>query len=441
MNKAISIQCVPEDVGLSEQQIRERAGQASAYTERLRDILTQREQAADEASILLPDESLAPIHALIEKKKTATLKYVVVIGIGGSNLGAFAIYNALRGSEDALVNDRFPKMIFADTVSTTLLATLAALFAEQVQSPDEILITLISKSGTTTETIANADILIEPLRKRFGVAFAERIVAITDDGSKLHQVAQANHIDTLFVPAKVGGRYSVFSPIGLFPLGVAGVDIDALVAGAKTLRDTFLQAEDTLDNKSLVLATIQHLRQEQGQTIHNSFFFNPELEMVGKWYRQLTGESLGKTHNRQGEPIHAGITPMVSIGSTDLHSMVQLYFGGPRDKFTSFVFAPAVKSPAVSADGLVSGLVPGIQGKTADAILQAIYEAVKISYRQHQLPFIEVTLPEVSEYTLGQYLQFRMLEMMYLAEFLDVNAFDQPNVEDYKAEMRTLLAK
>ncbi|MEI8103366.1 MAG: hypothetical protein WCG84_00470 [Candidatus Moraniibacteriota bacterium] len=436
--KDLRIEHQEELTGISEAVVRERGSKLQAYTGQLQDVIQKSDWQSDEASLLLPDTDTTLVQAMVAKKKTPNLKYIVVIGIGGSNLGAYAVYQALYGSEDAFVVDRFPKLVFADTVSTTLLHRLAEIL-QQVQLPEEILIVLISKSGTTTETVSNADILFEPLLVRFGATFIERIVVITDEGSKLHTLSQEKHIDTLFVPAKVGGRFSVFSPIGLFPLGMAGVDIKALLSGAKAVRDAFLAAEDVLENKSLVSAVLQKLWQEKGYTIHNSFFFNPELEMVGKWYRQLTGESLGKSHDRQGSLVNAGITPMVSIGSTDLHSMVQLYFGGPRDKFTSFVFAPNAESPRVSSNGLLSGLVMGIEGKSADDILQAIYEAVKISYRQHELPYMEVSLPEISAFTLGQYLQFRMLEMMYLAQLFNVNAFDQPNVEDYKSEMRKAL--
>ena len=424
--------------GISESDVRERGSKLQAYTRQLQDVIKKSDWQSDEASLLLPDTDITLIQSMITKKKTPNLKYIVVIGIGGSNLGAYAVYQALYGSEDAFVVDRFPKLVFADTVSTILLLRLGEIL-QQVQSPEEVLIVLISKSGTTTETISNADILFEPLFVRFGMTFIERMVVITDEGSKLCMLSQEKHIDALFVPEKVGGRFSVFSPIGLFPLGMAGVDIEALLLGAKAVRDTFLLAENVLENKSLVSAVLQKLWQEKGYTIHNSFFFNPELEMVGKWYRQLAGESLGKSHDRQGSLVNAGITPIVSIGSTDLHSMVQLYFGGPRDKFTSFVYAPNAESPQVSSNGLFSGLVIGIEGRSADAILQAIYEAVKVSYRQHKLPYMEVSLSEISAFALGQYLQFRMLEMMYLAQLFNVNAFDQPNVEDYKSEMRKAL--
>ena len=119
--------------------------------------------------------------------------------------------------------------------------------------------------------------------------------------------------------------------------------------------------------------------------------------------------------------------------------MVQLYFGGPRDKFTYFVSAPQVGTVRMPEAGYFPGLVAGIAGRSVAEIMSAIQQSVEITYGNHQLPYVEVALSEISEYVLGQYLQFRMLEMMYLAELLDVNAFDQPNVEDYKAEMRKLL--
>jgi glucose-6-phosphate isomerase len=161
--------------------------------------------------------------------------------------------------------------------------------------------------------------------------------------------------------------------------------------------------------------------------------------MMGKWYRQLMRESIGKEHDKEGNVAHIGITPMVSIGSTDLHSMAQLYFGGPRDKFTCFVSAPQEEDVAISQEQVFLHLVEGIQGKTFAQIMEAIMGGVRAAYQKNELPYVDIALPEISEVVLGQYLQFRMMEMMFLAQFLNVNAFDQPNVEDYKAETRKLL--
>ena len=164
------------------------------------------------------------------------------------------------------------------------------------------------------------------------------------------------------------------------------------------------------------------------------------MESVGKWYRQLTGESIGKRENLDGEEAHEGITPIVSIGSTDLHSMAQLFYGGPHDKLTTLVYAK--QSPAevkVPQDLVFPGLVDDITGKSYKEIMQAIYGGVKKAYEKNGLPYMEILFPEISEYTVGQFLQFKMCEMMYLAQLLNVNAFNQPAVEDYKSETRELL--
>ena len=410
-----------------------------SYTEKLRAVLMERNYDAEEASIVLPGDAsvLDHVRSVVARKKSDTLKYIVVIGIGGSNLGTYAVYQALYGAEDAFVMSRSPKVLFADTVSVTLLRSLQTIL-KQAESVEEIVINIISKSGTTTETVTNFEVLHAGLSKRFP-RIDERIVITTDEGSKLWNLAIEKRLEILLLPKKVGGRYSVFSAVGLFPLMLADIDVEALLAGARAIEERCFTNEPE-DNIAATSAVLQAVQAENGLAINNSFFFNPELEMLGKWYRQLMGESLGKDLNRSGVIGHHGITPIVSIGSTDLHSMVQLYFGGPRDKFTYFISAPQGAEAWVSEEGYFPGLVAGIAGRPVAAIMQSILEAVKTTYRNHGLPYAEVLLPTISEYVLGQYLQFRMLEMMYLAELLDVNAFDQPNVEDYKAEMRKLLA-
>ena len=409
-----------------------------SYTEKLRAVVENLDYEADEASLVLPSDTTISeqVRLVVERKKNDQLKYIVVVGIGGSNLGTYAIYQALFGVEDAFIADRLPKILFADTVSAALIQSLRTIL-EQAQSAEEIVVNIISKSGTTTETVANFELLHACLSEHF-TDIDDRIVVTTDEGSRLWQMATEKHLDILTLPKRVGGRYSVFSAVGLFPLALTGIDTEALLEGARTMRGRCLSGGST-DNIAAISAVLQAVQAEAGLTVNNTFFFNPELEMLGKWYRQLMGESLGKEKNRGGVVGHRGITPIVSIGSTDLHSMVQLYFGGPRDKFTYFVSAPQVGTVRMPEAGYFPGLVAGIAGRSVAEIMSAIQQSVEITYGNHQLPYVEVALSEISEYVLGQYLQFRMLEMMYLAELLDVNAFDQPNVEDYKAEMRKLL--
>jgi glucose-6-phosphate isomerase len=172
------------------------------------------------------------------------------------------------------------------------------------------------------------------------------------------------------------------------------------------------------------------------------FLFANDLESLGKWCRQLMAESLGKEFNRKGKTANVGITPDVSIGSTDLHSMAQLYLGGPHDKFTVFLSVENSNSH-ISVPRLkgYSNLVYGIQGKSLESIMGAIFEGTKGAFRKGKRPFMEIKLPGKSEYALGQFLQFKMIETIYLGFLLGVNPFDQPNVESYKEETRRILRK
>jgi glucose-6-phosphate isomerase len=407
------------------------------YTEHLRQVYQSDTYEASESSLRLSSDEamLEQVKAVAAQKIGSQLKYNIVVGIGGSNLGTKAVYDALLGQRDALDNARFPRLLFAETTDPEWLAQTSKLL-ETLSSPDEVLVTLISKSGGTTETLANFEILMAPLLDKFNNAVAERIVAITDEGSKLWDVAQAKGISCLAIPAQVGGRYSVFSPVGLLPLLSVGIDIEKLRQGAQAILEQCLGAGQ---NSAAQSATILAGQLQQGRSINDNFFFHPELESVGKWYRQLMGESVGKEASLTGEIIHTGITPTVSLGSTDLHSVGQLYLGGPRDKITTFVSSQSSEVVTVPATRFMPELVPMINGKSAADIMAAILDGVKVAYQKAELPYMEIVLDAIDEQPLGAYLQFKMLEMMYLGQLLNVNSFDQPNVEAYKIETKRLL--
>jgi glucose-6-phosphate isomerase len=239
----------------------------------------------------------------------------------------------------------------------------------------------------------------------------------------------------------VGGRYSVFSPAGLFPLGLLGINIERLLDGARSMRDTCINI-NVEENPAAISAALQYLHYMSGKNISDLFLFANALESLGKWCRQLMAESLGKEFNKKGETVNIGITPVISIGSTDLHSMAQLYLGGPNDKFTMFLSVEnsnsQVKLPNLRE---YSKLVNGIQGKSLESIMSAIMEGTKAAFRKGKRPFMEVKLPCKSEYYIGQFLQFKMIETIYLGFLLGVNPFDQPNVESYKEETRKILQK
>ena len=186
-------------------------------------------------------------------------------------------------------------------------------------------------------------------------------------------------------------------------------------------------------NNALTFAAHTFTHYTKGHTIHNTFFFAPELESLGKWYRQLMAESLGKDGK--------GLTPIVSIGSTDLHSMAQLYFGGANNTITNIVTAPSKGTVRVPKKLVFPGLVENVSGKSLESIMQAISQGTKTTYKKLKRPMVSIELEKLDARELGYYLQTRMIEIMYLAQLLDVNAFDQPMVKSYKKETRGLLKK
>lgn len=426
---------------VSEEHIKETASALEPYREYLNQILSHDQYDAPECSVNLPiDQNLiGQVKETVKKKAGKKLKYIVVIGIGGSSLGAKAVYDALYGGFDLIEPDRFPKLIFLETNDPRYLEKFTALL-KTAKTPDEILLNAISKSGTTTETVANLEIVGQAFKEQFGdEPLHDRLVVTTDENSRLWNLAKTKKLALLPIPQAVGGRYSVFSPAGLFPLAAAGVDMDSFREGAAVMRKNCIE-NDLDQNPALMSAVLLYLNAKSGKTVNDNFFFAPQLESLGKWYRQLMGESIGKEQDREGNVVHSGITPTVSIGSTDLHSVGQLYLGGPLDKITTFVWVRNVPNPMPLPDEpFTDNLVENLKNKSAQKIMEAILEGTKTAYSHKELPFMENVLPEVSAFALGEYLQYKMVEMMYLGRLFQVNAFDQPNVELYKKETRKIL--
>ena len=387
------------------------------------------------------DESFKSV--LLEKireKRNPELKYVIVVGIGGSNLGTMALYQALRGI-DVFMYQGAAKIIFLDTVSPPLISQAVNFLNTQINDSNEILVNVISKSGETTETVVNFEVIYDVLKKKFGDKINSRLVFTTDKGSKLWNIAEEKGLDLIEIAGQVGGRYSVFSAVGLFPLGLAGFNVENFWSGAAEMVKRCTD-KDVFKNPAMVSAIITYVHYAKGLSIYNSFYFNPELKTIGRWYSQLLAESTGKEFNLNNEKVNLGITPLISIGSTDLHSTATLFLSGPKNKFTQFIHASQKEnSSSIPSELFMPGLVDNINGKSVADVMGAIYYGVKIAYLKNQLPYSEIAMYEISENSLGQYMQLKMIETMYLARLLGVNAFDQPKVEDYKRETREILKK
>lgn len=390
------------------------------------------------ASLALPEDTamLAQILQLVEEKERLNPAMLIVIGIGGSSLGARAVHEALHGMYYNELTSG-PKIYFAETVDTDAVYDILSLAEAVLEQGQQILVNVISKSGTTTETIANYELFIQLLQHYYDESWHQYVVTTTDKDSALWHLATKHSISCLPIPARVGGRYSVFCAVGLFPLAFIGVDVRSLVDGARAMVAASTNLSLSRNSAALSAATIVH-QYKRGFTIHDMFVFSVELEGVGRWYRQLVGESLGKTAST-GERV--GITPTVSVGSTDLHSVGQLYLGGPRDKLTTFVTldhgAPECVIPSYPE---FEDLVVNIQGKSLSYIMHAIERGIRTAYEQQEIPFIACALPEKTPYYVAQLLQWKMIEIMYVGYLLKVNPFDQPHVEQYKVETRKILA-
>lgn len=380
------------------------------------------------------------VRQLAEQKKMFRPTALVVIGIGGSNLGTMAVHEALYGK---FYNSYIPgiKVYFADTVDTDYIWDIVLLVEQELESGNNVIVNVVSKSGGTTETVANFELFLELLQRYDPVNYRDYVVVTTDERSSLWQLAQEQQFTCLVIPDHVGGRYSVLSAVGLFPLALLGVDIDALHAGAQSIVPMATDTDITHNHPALS-AIILAENYATGFTIHDTFLFSVDLEGLGKWYRQLMGESIGKEYTRDHEQKFIGMTPTVSVGSIDLHSVGQLYLGGPYDKCTTFVSVAQNKSDVVVPDmPAYEKLVAKIQGKSLTSVMDAIIQGVQRAYYKHKRPYVSIVLPEKTAYYIGQFLQFKMMEIVYLGYLLEVNPFDQPQVELYKQETKEILAR
>ena len=393
----------------------------------------------DRASINLCDDLgiIKKSQVVVNKVRSATT--IVVIGIGGSNLGTMAIYETLKGKYYNELEKK--KVYFADTVDSHKIQDIAKLIEKELKQKRKVVLNIISKSGGTTEPIANFQILLQTLKKYHKKDYNKYVVATTQENSKLFEVAKKEEFHILDMPHKVGGRYSVLSAVGVFPLQFLGVDMKKVFKGAKEMRDICLE-KSYKKNPAMRSASFLYTHAKKGRNIANTFLFSPQLENVGKWYRQLMGESIGKEWNKNHtKKVHCGITPSTSIGSTDLHSITQLYLGGPDDKSYVFVHVNSVPKVKLGNEKDYDAIVPHLQKRPLEEIMNAILRGVQEAFRKKKKPFYEISLGSLKDYEIGSLLQMKMIEMMMLGVLLDVNPFDQPNVEEYKIITKKLLSE
>jgi len=424
--------------GISTDKLNETLSVLPAEISRIRDA--QKDSYATRyasINVLYDTHLIDTVEAVVAEKRKLNPTLIILIGIGGSNLGTIAIIEAIYGT---LYNTHNPVQFYcADTVDTDTLSRISVLIEKEFSCGNNIIMNVISKSGTTTETIANFQLLLELLKKHRPYNYHHFVVVTTDTHSPLWYFGKQQEMAVLDIPKNIGGRYSVFSAVGLFPLALYGIDIVKLHAGALYALEQCLSM-DIMNNPAAISAAILYELYQQNFLVHDTFLFSPDLESVGKWYRQLMAESIGKAYDTSGALVNNGILPTVSIGSTDLHSVAQLYLSGPHIIFTTFISVEKSSTDLeLGHNQELATIAPTIQNKSMLTIMDAILQGTMAAYYKDKRPFAHIIVPEKNEFYIGQCMQQKMIEIMYLGFLMNINPFDQPNVELYKQETKMLL--
>lgn len=407
--------------------------ETAAWTPRLeaaRGAILQRRRADPAAPLgwigLPQDEALLADSESLAARLRGRFDDVVVLGIGGSSLGALTVLTALQHPARPLQGARGEglRVHFVDNVDGDHIAGLL-----EALDPQRTLVDVISKSGTTTETMSAYLLLKTWLRDRLGEGYRDHIVATTDpDKGVLRPLAAREGYATLPVPADVGGRFSVLSPVGTLPALLGGVDVRGLMAGARRANERF--AAPAADNAALLFALANVLYAARGRNMVVLMPYSTRLRYLTDWFAQLWAESLGKRVDREGRVVHAGTTPVKAVGTTDQHSQVQLYVEGPNDKLFAFVRVERpdrrVEIPDAEPDEPDMNY---LAGRSFHELLNAEQAATANALRAAGRPSLTWRLERLDAASLGDLLQTLMLATAVTGELWGIDAFDQPGVE------------
>ncbi|HLP73751.1 MAG TPA: glucose-6-phosphate isomerase [Bacteroidales bacterium] len=382
----------------------------------------------------LPDDIQSQLDRIekVAKHLRSVSDTTVVIGIGGSYLGARAVIEALSNSFPSLQAKKHHEILYAgQNIDEDYLTDLLNVLENRNYS-----IIVISKSGTTTEPAIAFRILKDHLEKKVGKAVAaEKIIAVTDEKKgALRVMAETNGYETFVIPDNVGGRYSVLTPVGLLPIAVAGFDIRKLVKGAKAMEELSRKNKNSSTNPSLLYTAARNLLLGSGKPVEIMVSFTSRLHYFSEWWKQLFGESEGKDGK--------GIFPASVDLTTDLHSLGQYIQDGQRILFETII---SVKNPThklvIPSAKEDSDQLNYLAGKRLSEVNHNAESGTIIAHNDGNVPVINISIPSIEEYYLGQLIYFFELACGISGYILDVNPFDQPGVEAYKKNMFALLNK
>lgn len=378
-------------------------------------------------------EEFARIKKAAEKIKKDS-DVLIVIGIGGSYLGARAAIEFLRHSFYNSVSKEIrktPEIYFAgNNISSTYLSNLIDVIGDR-----DFSVNVISKSGTTTEPAIAFRVFKKLLTEKYGKEEAAKRIYATTDKAKgaLKNLATAEGFETFVVPDDVGGRFSVLTAVGLLPIAVSGADIDKLMEGAASMREQCLNNAFE-NNDALQYAAARNILLRKGKSIEILANYEPFVHFIGEWWKQLYGESEGKDKR--------GIFPAAVDLTTDLHSMGQFIQDGQRTMFETVIsMETSAKEVIIEAEDVDLDGLNYLAGKSVDFINKCAEKGTLLAHSDGQVPNLKVFVPAQDEFSLGSLFYFFEFACGVSGYTLGVNPFDQPGVESYKKNMFALLGK
>lgn len=374
------------------------------------------------------------------------IENLVILGIGGSALGITALNTAINGPYYNLLSKEqrkaYPRLFVMDNIDPSTFERIL-----QLCPPEKTLYNAISKSGETAETMCQLLIVLKKLENSLGPEkIKEHLVITTSPKSEnapkslLHPIAEKYGITQFEIPLNVGGRFSVFSPVGLFPAEMLGFDLEAIAEGCASI-DKVCSNPQLDQNPAYLFAGIHYLLDKtKGKKISVMMPYSDRLKDTADWYCQLWAESLGKKDDLNGNEIFNGQTPVKALGATDQHSQIQLYREGPNDKIINMIkvkdFNTSLPVPEMFSE------IPEldyIQGQTMNDLIEAEFEGTKDALTISHRPVIVIEIEKISEYTVSQLLYMLEVATAMAGKLYNINAFNQPGVDEGKRIARQLM--
>ncbi len=381
----------------------------------------------------LPYNQKDTVEDIIATAKEIRKKFdaFVVLGIGGSALGPIAVFQSLchlRHNELKRSKRKYPKLYVEDNVDPE---RMAALF--DVLDLEKTMFNVVTKSGSTSETMSQYLIIMDALKKKFGDKAGEHMIATTSSAKgNLIKIAKEEGLKTFYIPDGVGGRFSELCPVGLLPAAVCGIDIKAMLRGAAYM-DKLCSVKDVRKNPALLCAFLEYTAMQRGKNISVMMPYADSLKYIADWYCQLWGESLGKAADLDGNIVYAGQTPVKALGVTDQHSQVQLYREGPFDKVITIIAVENFRSDVEISEGCAN--IPDVNflcGHTMGELINTERKATEYALTTAERLNFTITLPCVNAFTVGELLYMFEMETAYTGAMLNIDTFNQPGVEGGK---------